>query len=298
MGEPAWRKGFGPLLSGTQEVQFGDLESLERHISSRKFAAFVVEPIQAEGGIRIPEPHYLRAANELCRSHGTLLVLDEVQTGMYRTGPFLAAHRYGVDADMVVLAQSLSGGLVPAGALLMSEAVSDSVFSSLGRAAVHSNTFGENSLSMRAGLATLDVMQAEDLGSRSEAMGKTLRRKLTEALAPYEMVKGVHGEGLLCGIEFQTPEHLRLRLALESFRRIHPAMFGQILVMRLFRDKRILTQICGNNYMVLKVAPPLVVTEAQVDEFVQAVHDVVDMAHNTAAFWAEALGLARRATNI
>jgi ornithine--oxo-acid transaminase len=112
------------------------------------------------------------------------------------------------------------------------------------------------------------------------------------------MVKTVRGAGMLSGIEFQTPRQLRLRLAFETFRRIHPAMFGQILVMRLFRDKNILTQICGNNFMVLKVAPPLVVTEAQIDEFVTAIREVVDLAHTTTAFWAEALGMARRAVNV
>jgi ornithine--oxo-acid transaminase len=298
MGDPAWRKGFGPLLPGTVEVPFGNLDALELQLATRKFAAFIVEPVQAEGGIRLPEPHYLESAQQLCRRHGALLVLDEVQTGMYRTGPFLAAHRYRVQPDIVVLAKALSGGLMPVGAVLMSEAVSDSVFSSLGRAFVHASTFGENSLSMRAGLATLDVLQQERLGERAETLGNELRRRLSEALAPYEMVKAVRGAGMLSGIEFQSPQHMRLRLPFEAFRRIHPAMFGQILVMRLFRDKNMLTQICGNNYMVLKVAPPLVVTEGQIDEFVAAVRAVVDLAHTSNAFWGDALGMARRSVNI
>jgi ornithine--oxo-acid transaminase len=117
-------------------------------------------------------------------------------------------------------------------------------------------------------------------------------------LAPYEMVKSVRGAGMLSGIEFQAPRQLRLRLAFETFRRIHPAMFGQVLVMRLFRDKNILTQICGNNFMVLKVAPPLVVAGAQIEEFVAAICNVVELAHTSTAFWAEAMGLARRAVNV
>jgi ornithine--oxo-acid transaminase len=108
----------------------------------------------------------------------------------------------------------------------------------------------------------------------------------------------VRGAGMLSGIEFTAPKQLRLRIAFETFRRIHPGMFGQILVMRLFRDHGILTQICGNNFMVLKVAPPLVVTQPQLDEFVSAIGKVVDLAHNSTSFWSEALGLARRAANI
>jgi len=122
-----------------------------------------------------------------------------------------------------------------------------------------------------------------------------LRRRLYEALQGYEMVKEVRGEGLLLGIEFTAPRSLRLRAPFETFLRIHPALFGQILVMRLFRDHGILTQICGNNFLVLKAAPPLVVTGDQIEEFVAAVADVVEMAHTSGAFWSEALGLARRA---
>ncbi len=298
MSDEFWRAGFGPLLPGVQAVPFGDLEILERKLASRDFAAFIVEPIQAEAGIRVPGPAYLRSAQELCRRYGTLFVLDEVQTGMYRTGEFLAAHRFGVEPDMVILAKALSGGLVPVGALLTSEAVSDSVYSSLKRSIVHTSTFSENSLSMRAGLATLDVLEQEMLGERAVRLGAALRRGLEETLAPYEMVKAVRGEGLLSGIEFTAPRQLRLRIAFESFRRIHPGMFGQVLVMRLFRDHGILTQVCGNNFLVLKVAPPLVISEEQLDHFLDAIRNVVDLAHRSASFWSEALGLARRSVNV
>jgi len=298
MSDGFWRDGFGPMLPATAAVPFGDLEALERHLATRKFAAFFVEPVQAENGIRVPPPGYLAAAELLCRRYGSLLVLDEVQTGMYRSGTFLAAQQYRVEPDMVVMAKALSGGLVPVGAVLMSQAVSDSVFSSLARAFVHASTFGENALAMRAGLATLDVLEHESLGRRAERGGEFLRQELSQALAPFEMVKAVRGVGMLNGIEFQPPRQLRLRVAFEAFQRIHPAMFGQVLVMRLYRDRGILTQICGNQFLVLKVAPPLVVTETQMGEFVTAVRAVVELAHSSARFWSEALGMARRAVNI
>jgi len=257
-----------------------------------------VEPIQSEAGIRIPEPSYLKAAEQLCRRYGTLLVLDEVQTGMYRTGEFLAAHSFEVETDMVVLAKALSGGLVPVGALLMSEQISNSVYRSLDRAIVHTSTFGENGLAMRAGLATLDVLEHESLGPQAAVMGTDLRRKLSESLASYEMVRAVRGLGMLSGIEFTAPRQLRLRVAFQAFRRIHPAMFGQILVMRLFRDHGILTKVCGNHFMMLKVAPPLVVSAQQIDRFVTTVHEVVNQVHNSHVFWSDALDLARRTVGI
>jgi ornithine--oxo-acid transaminase len=293
-----WSEGFGTLLPGTVAIEFEDLDALERELRTRRYAMFIVEPIQSEGGIRVPHGQYLKRAQELCHRYGTLFVLDEVQTGMYRTGPFLAAHAFGVEPDMVVLAKALSGGLVPCGAVLMSNDVYDSVYKSLRRSIVHTSTFSENSLAMRAALATLDVLENEELGARGSRMGADLRDQLGDALGGFEMVKAVRGVGLLMGIEFAAPTRLKLRLAFESFQHIHPAMFGQIVVMRLFRDHNILTQICGNNFMVLKVAPPLMVSEEQVGKFVNAIRGVVELAHESAGFWTEAIGMARRAVNI
>jgi ornithine--oxo-acid transaminase len=169
------------------------------------------------------------------------------------------------------------------------------VFSSFKRSIVHASTFSENSLSMRAGLATLDVLEGERLGERAVEQGMELRQQLSDTLSGYEMVKEIRGKGLLLGIAFTAPRRLVLRAPFEAFARIHPAMFGQILVMRLFRDCGILTQICGNDFMVLKVAPPLLVTSRQITEFVSAIRDVVKLAHHPGPFWSEALGLARRA---
>jgi ornithine--oxo-acid transaminase len=298
MGDPFWREGFGPLLPGTESVPFGDIQPLEEKLATKRFAAFIVEPIQSEAGIRIPGPEYLKAAQALCRRFGTLFVLDEVQTGMYRTGPFLAAEHFALDPDMVIMAKALSGGLIPVGAVLMSDAVYESVYDSLKHAIVHASTFSENSLSMRAGLATIQVLERYGLGGRASEMGDQLRQRLSSALSGYEMVKEVRGAGMLSGIEFTAPRRLKLRVPFEAFRRIHSGMFGQVLVMKLFKDHGILTQICGNNFMVLKVAPPLVVTEEQIDTFVSAIHDVVDVVHSSSVFWSEALGLARRVMSL
>lgn len=298
MDTPFWSRGFGPLLPGTEAVPFGDLDALRSRLASKAIAAFIVEPIQGEAGICVPAPDYLCEAQSLCRKYGTLFVLDEVQTGLYRTGRFLAGHHFGADPDMVVLAKAISGGLIPTGAVMMTDAIYKSVYDSLKRAIVHTSTYSENGLSMRAGLATLQVLEEEDLGARAAERGEFLRNRLREALKSYEMVKEVRGVGLLNGIEFQTPSRLRLRLPFEAFMKIHPGMFGQVAVMRLFRERGILTQMCGNNFMVLKAAPPLVVSEAQIDAYVDAVHGIVDLMHTSGSFWSEALGLARRAINV
>jgi ornithine--oxo-acid transaminase len=151
---------------------------------------------------------------------------------------------------------------------------------------------------MRAGLATLDVLEDERLAERAGYLGELLRSRLRERLSGYEMFKDAPGLGLLSGIEFQPPSRLTLRLSYEAFRAIHPGMFGQMLVMRLFRREKILTQVCGNNFMVLKSAPPLVTSEAHLEEFVAAVGRVVADFHESTAFWTDALALGRRTIDI
>src|ERR1700732_4227548 len=231
-----WRKGFGPLLPDTAFVPFGDLAALEKELSSKRYAAFFVEPIQAEGGIRVPERNYLKDAHALCRRYGTLLVADEVQTGMFRTGPFLASHHFAIMPDIVVLAKALSGGLMPVSAVLMWEEIHSSVFSSFKRSIVHASTYSENSLSMRAGLATLDVLEEGNLGARGAELGARLRDQLKTRLSQYQMIKDIRGLGMMSAVEFQPPKKFRFRILFETFSRIHPAMFGQVLVMRLFKD--------------------------------------------------------------
>ena len=228
-------------------------------------------PSRLRAEFRCPRRAYLQQAQEACRRTGTLFVLDEVQTGMYRTGTFLAAHHFDVQPDMVVLAKALSGGLIPVSAVLMKNKIYQAVYSSLRRAIVHTSTFSENSLSMRAGLATLDVLEREELGRRALHLGEEFRGKLRRELAGFDIVKDVRGMGLLNGIEFAPPKKLAFRALYEAFSKIHPAMFGQVLVMRMFRERNMLTQICGNNFMVLKAAPPLTVTAGQLDEFVAGI---------------------------
>ena len=298
MSNEFWTERFGPLLPGTEAVPFGDIDAVAKKLATRRYAAFIVEPVQAEGGIRVPSAAYMKQVQELCNKYETLFVLDEVQTGMFRTGPFLAAHYFDVQPDMVILAKAMSGGLVPCGAVLMTNRIYRSVYSSPQKAFSHTSTFSENSLAMRAGLATLDVLQGEQLGPQATRLGELLRSRLRDRLSKYEMFKDVRGLGLLCGIEFQAPRRTALRVSYEAFQAVHPAFFGQMVVMRLFRQHRVLTQICGNHFLVLKVAPPLVISPQQLDCFVEAIDHVMAELHSSSAFWIDALALARRAAAI
>ncbi|MGE4159829.1 MAG: aspartate aminotransferase family protein [Planctomycetota bacterium] len=295
MGDNWWRADFEPLLPGAESIDYLDLTALEEKLITKKFASFIVEPIQSESGVNLPAEGAWKKAQEICRRHGTLLVFDEVQTGMGRTGKFLAAHHYGVNPDMVILAKALSGGLMPVGAVLMREDINRSVYSNVERSFLHASTFGENSLSMRAALIVLDILEDEGLMARSLALGERLREGLGALAARYEMVVGPRGMGLMNGVEFRRPESLRLRFQYDTFARLHPGLFGQMLVRTLFRDEGILTQMCGNNYSVIKASPPLTSSEAEIDAYIAAMDRVMEAVHSGASFWAQGLVIAGHA---
>jgi ornithine--oxo-acid transaminase len=295
VGSDFWREGFGPMLGGTHEVPFGDLAAMEERLATKTIAAVILEPIQGEGGIVLPPADYLAGVQKLCQTYGTLFILDEVQTGMGRTGTFLAGQRYNVEPDMIVMANALSGGLVPCAAVLMTDEIHKSVFHSLHTAFIHGSTFSQNALAMRAGLATMQVLQQEGLAARAQFLGNEFREQLRAALTPYEMVKEVRGEGMLTGIEFQAPGNLTMQMAFVAFEAMHPGLFGQVLVMRLFNRTNILTQICGNDYKVLKVAPPLTTSEQQLQSCVESIRSQIETIHSSKAFWNDGLDLGRRA---
>src|SRR5271167_4770435 len=169
-GGAEFRDGFGPLLPGCEPVGFGDLDALERELARGDVAAFVVEPVQGKG-VNLPPAGYLAGAQRLCREAGTLFVCDEVQTGLGRTGRFLALEHWGLEPDMICLAKALSGGLVPIGAVLVSRNAFAKVFDGMERAVRHGSTFGGNDLAAAAALATLRVLEHESLTARAERLG-------------------------------------------------------------------------------------------------------------------------------
>src|SRR3954453_465643 len=200
-GDAVFRDGFGPLLPDCIGIPFNDLVALERALSSRNIAAFVVEPIQGKG-VNMPADGYLQAAAELCRRHGTLFVADEIQTGMGRTGRFLAVEHWNVEPDMVLLSKSLSGGHVPIGAVLTRRRIFEKVFDRMDRAVVHGSTFAKNDLAMAAGLASLEVLESERLIENAASKGERLLSAFRKMAERHELLKTVRGKGLMIGIEF------------------------------------------------------------------------------------------------
>jgi acetylornithine/succinyldiaminopimelate/putrescine aminotransferase len=277
-GEAGFQDGFRPLLPDTA-VAMGDLDALARELKRGDVAAMIVEPVQGHG-VYIPPAGYLRAAQDLLRRHKALLICDEVQTGIGRTGTFWAYEQEdGLEPDLVTVAKTLSGGYVPVGATLGKDWIFKKVYSSMDRVLVHSASFGANAQAMTAGLATLAVVEDEQLVENSRAMGDLLRTRLAALTDRYEMLKDVRGRGLMVGIEFGRPKSLGLRSRWTMLQAARKGLFAQMVVVPLLQRHHILTQVSGDHVEIIKLIPPLVVDEADVDRFVTAFTEVMDDAH-------------------
>lgn len=293
-GNDEFRSGFGELLPGTM-VRQNDLEGLERELRKRDVAAFVFEPIQGKG-VHVPDDNFLPEAQALCKKYGTLTIADEVQSGLGRTGRWFAFEHWNLEPDIVCVAKALSGGFVPAGAILMRKDIYKKVFSRMDRCVVHSNTFGKNTLAMGCGLATLHLLEEENLIENARKMGEQIRDRVQAGCGHFEMFKEIRGKGLMIGIEFHSPKSLRLKAAWKMIHAANKGLFGQMIVVPLMSKHRILTQVAGHNVDLVKLLPPLVINEADVDTFVKAVTDVVADCHRVpGAAWETGMMLAKNA---
>jgi len=274
-GDEHFTQRFGPLLPGFERVPFGDTEALEEELRREDVAIFLVEPVLGHG-VHLPPPEYLPQAQELCRRYGTLFAVDEVQTGFGRTGKLFAFEHWNLEPDLVTIAKSLSGGYVPIGALLMSQQVYDRVFDSLEHSVSHGSTFAPNDLAMAAGLATLRELDDQDLVARTEQLGTYLLERTQPFVDEFETVRDVRGLGLMWAMEFGEPEGGSV--AWRVMERMQSGLFAQLVVVPLFREHRILSQVAGYAMPILKALPPLVVTKEDVDGFVAALEDVISKA--------------------
>lgn len=268
-GNDNFQEGFGPFLADTERVKLGDFAALERTLRMKDVAAVIVEPIQGKG-VKFPKDDYFQRAQALCRETGTLLICDEVQTGLGRTGKWFAFEHWNLEPDIVTIAKTLSGGYVPAGAIVTRREIYQRVFSRLDRCVVHSSTFGRNNLAMACGLATLRVLEDEHLVENAAAMGALLMSKLEALKAKHPFIKEVRGKGLMIAIEFHEPPQARLKIAWRLLHRIDPSLFPQMVIVPLLSKHRVLTQVAGHNMDVIKILPPLMIGETEVEYFVKA----------------------------
>jgi ornithine--oxo-acid transaminase len=276
-GNTEFTEGFGPLLPGCDPVPFGDLEALERELARGDVAAFVVEPVQGKG-VNLPPEGYLPGAQALCREAEALFVCDEVQTGVGRTGRFLALEHWQLQPDMVCLAKALSGGLIPIGAVLVSHSAFEKVFDGMERAVRHGSTFGGNDLAAAAGLATLRVHDREGLSARAERMGGLLLELTRPLVERYEVVREVRGLGLMWAIEFGPPGGRGRRSLWDAVERRQAGLFSQLITVPLFHEHKILCQVAGHRMNTIKALPALMIEEEEIRRLAAALEETIAVA--------------------
>jgi len=248
-GQPKYHVGMGPLVGGVERIPYDDLDAARRVVGERT-AAVLVEPIQGEGGLRVPGEGYLRGLRELCDERGTLLLFDEVQTGYGRTGRFLGRDWSGVVADACSLAKGIAGGF-PLGAMVVREHLAGGL-----PPGSHATTFGGNPLACAAGMAVLDIFEEEGLVDNADRVGAHLGERLQELVDDGDLQAAVEvrGRGLLRGVRLADDVD-----ALATFRTI--------------RDRGVLLSVAGGT--VLRVSPPLNVTTDEIDEGIDLVREVL-----------------------
>jgi ornithine--oxo-acid transaminase len=293
-GDDIFREGFEPLLPDCTRIPFDDLAALERALHARKAAAFIVEPIQGKG-VNLPADDYLKEAAALCRRHGTLFVADEIQTGLGRTGRFLAVEHWDVEPDMVLISKSLSGGHVPVGAVLTKKRIFDKVFNRMDRAVVHGSTFAKNDLAMAAGIATLEVLAAEHLIENAARTGERLRRGLGAMRERHEFLREIRGKGLMIGVEFGAPRSLKLRSQWSMLEAANKGLFCQLITIPLLKEHKILCQVAGHGSHVVKLLPTLVLSDTDCDWILEAFDRVIGESHRLGAIWSLGKTLAGQA---
>lgn len=287
-GRPAYQDPFRPLLPGCAAVPFGDADALEEALAAGDVAAFIVEPIQGEGGVVLPPAGYLKAAQDLCRRAGSLLIVDEVQTGFGRTGTFFASEAEGLEPDLLCLSKSLGGGVEPIGATLATDRVWQKTFGGLERSRIHTSTFGGNTRAAAAALAAIEVTLAEALPQRAAELGAYFMARLTGLRERHpEILRAVRGRGLLIGLEFQEPQGWVNRISLGGAARLSQEYLASLVAGELLQRHRIMTVFTLNNPNVLRLEPPLTVTREEIDRVVEALDAVLSGARSS-------LGLAVR----
>ncbi len=276
-GRVKYQEPFQPLIPGCHLVPFGDAAALREALEKHNAAAFIVEVIQGEGGIIMPPKGYLKEAEQLCRENGTLLIVDEIQTGMGRTGKMFACEHENIEPDIMCIAKSLGGGIVPLGVCISTHQVWEKAYGSMDRAALHTSTFGGNTRAMAAGIAAINVIHNEKLADNAREVGGYLLKRLQDLKNKHPLIKEVRGKGLIIGIEFESK-----KTAFNFLDKLSDEYLGSLVAGELLNKHKIITAYTLNNPNVIRLEPPLMVTREQVDRVLNAI-DII-LAKNKSFF--------------
>jgi len=275
-GRAKYQEPFKPLLEDVEKVQFGDIDSLENVLKNEDCACFIVEPIQGEGGVLIPPDGYLKSVRDVCNKYGTLLIIDEIQTGFGRTGYMFACQREDVSPDIMCLAKSLGGGIMPIGAFIATEDVWEKGFGGMEKCLLHTSTFGGNSWAMASGIASINIIVRDNLPQQAKEKGEYLLSKLNKLKEKYSIIKDIRGRGLIIGIEFNQPkEGILDKITGGAVTRFAMEYLGSLVAGELLNRYHIITAYTLNNPNVIRLEPPLIVSYEDLDFVVNALDEML-----------------------
>lgn len=273
-GSNALREGQEPLMPTCTPLKPNDIRQLKRELSMGDVAAFIYEPVQGMT-CEVLDKAYLREAEILCEQYGTLLVADEVQTGLCRTGPWFRSTADGIRPHMMTCSKILSGGAIPVGAVLVSEDIYQKVFAKFQSGPFYFSTFAEGNLAMAAALATIDVLEEMDAPARVAELSARIEEGVAELAKRYDCIDGLKGEGLMRCIYFKDSNSPKLRVEQNLLAAGDKAAFGAAVHVDLYREHRILLQVPGPGANAIKFLPPATATLEDVDYFLAALDDVL-----------------------
>ena len=267
-GKNKFKEPFMPLLPGIKIIPYDNIDALRKVLKEGGVAAFIVEPIQGEAGVIVPRNGYLKKAQQLCRELGALFIVDEVQTGMGRTGKLFCCEYENVEPDILCLSKSLGGGVMPIGAAITTDKIWKKAYGSLETCLLHTSTFGGNSRACACGIAALNATISDNIADNALKQGSYLISQLQDIKKKYSVIKEVRGKGLMIGVHFSR------------IKGKGPLIEGAItlwVVRQLLRKHKIIAAFTLNNYDVLRIMPPLTVTRPQIDKFIRALSDTLSM---------------------
>jgi putrescine aminotransferase len=274
-GREKYRTPFEPLLPKTEAIPFGNPESLEKVLKSGNTAAFIVECIQGEGGIIVPPKGYLKEVRELCSKYETLLIIDEIQTGLGRTGRMFACEYEDVVPDIMCLAKSLGGGVMPLGAYITNEKIHNNAYRGIEKALLHTSTFGGNNLACAAGIATIDAIISQNLVEEARKKGQYLLEKLEILKEKYPVFQDLRGRGLMIGLELKGSNNNILNtLSRGMLDTLTNEYFASLVAGKLLNNYQILTAYTLNNPNVIRIEPALTIEYNYLDRLVEALEEI------------------------
>ncbi|MGF7398195.1 aspartate aminotransferase family protein [Thermoanaerobacterium thermosaccharolyticum] len=275
-GREKYQKYFKPLVPDTVQVEYGDADALEDALKGKDVAAFIVEPIQGEGGVIVPHDGYLKEVRELTTKYDAYLIFDEVQTGFGRTGKMFACEHENVVPDIMCLAKSLGGGVMPIGAYIAKDDVWKKGYGTMDRCLLHTSTFGGNTLACASGITAIKLILDKNLPEAAKEKGEYFLSRLKELKEKHKLIKDVRGKGLMIGVEFNQPEGGIIdKLSGGAVSRLSNEYLGSLVAGELQNKHHIITAYTLNNPNVIRFEPPLIVTKEQLDRVVEALDEIM-----------------------